>query len=167
LVGVAPHLLNISPGVVGVGSLQPLRLKIEINTRDHFSVPGQQRRQFRVVSPWFTGDADVVTYQPNELCATKLRTLFQLATALKREQCRTSPHRPISFATLPLVYPLLDKIYPGLPLGALPFAPAGQPALTLLAPRVQGRPAPVIPALPRSLDRERLDRDIMMEAERR
>ncbi len=73
---------------------QPLRLKIEINTREHFSVLGQQRRPFRVVSPWFTGDADVVTYQPNELCATKLRALYQrskgrdlfdLATALERE----------------------------------------------------------------------------------
>jgi predicted nucleotidyltransferase component of viral defense system len=72
---------------------QPLRLKVEINTRD-FSVLGQQRRPFRVVSPWFTGDADVLTYQPDELCATKLRALYQrskgrdlfdLAMALERE----------------------------------------------------------------------------------
>jgi hypothetical protein len=56
---------------------QPLRLKIEINTREHFSVLGHQRRPFRVASPWFTGDADIVTYQPDELCATKLRALYQ------------------------------------------------------------------------------------------
>jgi len=73
---------------------QPLRLKVEINTREHFSVLGQQGRPFRVVSPWFTGEADVVTYQPDELCATKLRALYQrskgrdlfdLAMALERE----------------------------------------------------------------------------------
>ena len=38
---------------------------------------GYQRRPFRVASPWFTGDADIVTYQPDELCATKLRALYQ------------------------------------------------------------------------------------------
>jgi hypothetical protein len=73
---------------------QPLRLKIEINTREHFSVLGHQRRPFRVASPWFTGDADIVTYQPDELCATKLRALYQrskgrdlfdLARALERQ----------------------------------------------------------------------------------
>jgi len=56
---------------------QPLRLKIEINTREHFSVLGYQRRPFRLASPWFTGTADIVTYQPDELCATKLRALYQ------------------------------------------------------------------------------------------
>jgi predicted nucleotidyltransferase component of viral defense system len=56
---------------------QPLRLKVEINTREHFSVLGQQRRPVRVVSPGFTGDADVVIYRPDELCATKLRALDQ------------------------------------------------------------------------------------------
>lgn len=56
---------------------QPLRLKIEINTREHFTVLGHRRRPFRVASPWFTGDADIVTYEPDELCATKLRALYQ------------------------------------------------------------------------------------------
>ena len=73
--------------------LVPLRLKIEINTREHFRVLGYQRRPFRVASPWFSGDAEIVTYQPDELCATKLRALYQrskgrdlfdLATALER-----------------------------------------------------------------------------------
>jgi predicted nucleotidyltransferase component of viral defense system len=56
---------------------QPLRLKIEINTREHFSMLGYQRRPLRVASPWFIGNADIVTYQPDELCATKLRALYQ------------------------------------------------------------------------------------------
>ena len=56
---------------------QPLRLKIEINTREHFSVLGFQTRAFTVTSPWFTGSADLVTYHPDELYATKLRALYQ------------------------------------------------------------------------------------------
>ena len=59
-----------------------LTLKIEINTREHFSVLGHQRRPFRVASPWFTGDADIVTYQPDELCATKAsRTILTRRTS--------------------------------------------------------------------------------------
>jgi predicted nucleotidyltransferase component of viral defense system len=57
--------------------VQPLRLKIEINTREHFSVLGLHTRQFSVDSPWGSGTADVVTFQPAELLATKLRALYQ------------------------------------------------------------------------------------------
>ena len=76
-----------------ISPTQPLRLKIKINTREHFSVLGYRQRPFRVASPWFSGDAEIVTYQPDELCATKLRALYQrskgrdlfdLATALER-----------------------------------------------------------------------------------
>ncbi len=54
-----------------------MRLGIEINTREHFSVLGFQTRVFTVASPWFTGSADLVTYHPDELYATKLRALYQ------------------------------------------------------------------------------------------
>jgi predicted nucleotidyltransferase component of viral defense system len=57
----------------------PLRLKLEINTREHFSVLGFQTRPFTVNSPWFTGSVDVMTFQPAELLATKLRALYQRA----------------------------------------------------------------------------------------
>ena len=57
--------------------VQPLRLKIEINTREHFNVLGLQRLPFRVASPWFTGEAEILTYRAEELCATKLRALYQ------------------------------------------------------------------------------------------
>jgi nucleotidyltransferase AbiEii toxin of type IV toxin-antitoxin system len=56
---------------------QPLRLKIEINTREHQSVLGFQPRRLTVESPWFSGAADVLTYHPDELYATKLRALYQ------------------------------------------------------------------------------------------
>ena len=56
---------------------QPLRLKIEINTREHRSVLGFQPRRLTVESPWFSGVADLLTYHPDELYATKLRALYQ------------------------------------------------------------------------------------------
>ena len=55
----------------------PLRLKVEINTREHFTVLGACETSFRVDSPWYGGAADVVTYQLEELLGTKLRALFQ------------------------------------------------------------------------------------------
>jgi len=54
-----------------------LTVKIEINTREHFSVLGWQRRPFSVQSPWFVGHADVQTYAPDELFGTKMRALYQ------------------------------------------------------------------------------------------
>ena len=55
----------------------PLRLKVEINTREHFTVLGVHARRFRVDSPWYGGSADVLTYELEELLGTKLRALFQ------------------------------------------------------------------------------------------
>lgn len=54
-----------------------LRLKVEINSREHFSVYGLAKAPFAVGSRWFTGAADVVTYQLDELLGTKLRALYQ------------------------------------------------------------------------------------------
>jgi len=54
-----------------------MRLKIEIYTREHFSVFGIEKREFRVHSRWFEGAASVRTYQLDELLGTKLRALYQ------------------------------------------------------------------------------------------
>jgi len=54
-----------------------LRLKIEINTREHFSELGVVSRPFEVMNPWFRGAASVATYELEELLGTKLRALFQ------------------------------------------------------------------------------------------
>jgi predicted nucleotidyltransferase component of viral defense system len=54
-----------------------LRVKVEIHTREHFSVFGNVARPLAVASPWFTGRADIRTYELDELLATKLRALFQ------------------------------------------------------------------------------------------
>lgn len=54
-----------------------LRLKLEINTREHFHVFGLHPRRFEVESRWFSGAADVRTYTLDELLGTKLRALYQ------------------------------------------------------------------------------------------
>ena len=54
-----------------------LRLKIEINTREHFSVLGIEKRTYSVKSDWFSGVCEVRTYSIEELLATKLRALYQ------------------------------------------------------------------------------------------
>lgn len=55
----------------------PLRLKIEINTREHFTVYGFPKRPFRVRSRWFTGGCGITTFELEELLATKVRALYQ------------------------------------------------------------------------------------------
>ena len=54
-----------------------LRLKVEINTREHFAVFGYRTRPFAVATRWFTGRVRVRTYALDELLATKLRALYQ------------------------------------------------------------------------------------------
>lgn len=55
----------------------PMRVKIEINTREHFSVDGWIQKPFPVISRWFTGEAQITTYSLNELIGTKIRALYQ------------------------------------------------------------------------------------------
>ncbi len=54
-----------------------MRLKIEINTREHFSVLGIEKHSFSVDNPWFIGSADLHVYQLEELLGTKMRALYQ------------------------------------------------------------------------------------------
>jgi predicted nucleotidyltransferase component of viral defense system len=54
-----------------------MRLKVEINTREHFAVHGLVRHPMRVENPWFTGGSDIVTFELEELLGTKLRALYQ------------------------------------------------------------------------------------------
>lgn len=54
-----------------------LRLKVEVNTREHFAVYGFQQEPFTVASRWFNGEAGITTYTLDELLGTKLRALYQ------------------------------------------------------------------------------------------
>ena len=54
-----------------------MRMKIEINTREHFSMLGVGRRSFIVENPWFHGSAELPVYELDELLGTKMRALYQ------------------------------------------------------------------------------------------
>jgi predicted nucleotidyltransferase component of viral defense system len=55
----------------------PLKLKVEINSREHFSVFGLEALPMEVRSRWFSGSASIKTYQLDELMGTKMRALYQ------------------------------------------------------------------------------------------
>ena len=55
----------------------PLKLKVEINSREHFTVLGLERRNLEIQSRWFSGSASILTYQLDELLGTKIRALYQ------------------------------------------------------------------------------------------
>ncbi|HBB91783.1 MAG: nucleotidyltransferase [Bacteroidetes bacterium GWF2_49_14] len=57
--------------------VQKLRLKVETNTREHFTALGYDRLPFEVQSAWFKGHCDLTTYRLEELLGTKLRALYQ------------------------------------------------------------------------------------------
>ena len=54
-----------------------MRLKIEINTREHFNVLGYKEIPFRVENTWFSGECNITGYDLEELLGTKLRALYQ------------------------------------------------------------------------------------------
>ena len=55
----------------------PMKLKVEINSREHFTILGFERRDMEVLSRWFSGNASILTYQLDELLGTKVRALYQ------------------------------------------------------------------------------------------
>lgn len=59
-----------------IGGL-PAKLKVEINTTEHFQVLPLKYEEFSLESEWFTGSCEIVTYELAELMATKLRALYQ------------------------------------------------------------------------------------------
>jgi predicted nucleotidyltransferase component of viral defense system len=79
-----------------------LRLKVEINSREHFTVFGYKTILFKVDSRWFRGFAKIVTYELEELLATKLRALYQrrkgrdlFDLALALENTKVDPERVV------------------------------------------------------------------------
>lgn len=58
-------------------SVQILKLKVEINCREHFSVFDLKKKTFNVNSLWFNGQCNITTYEFEELLGTKLRALYQ------------------------------------------------------------------------------------------
>lgn len=56
---------------------QPIRVKVEIATRERTAYDGEKTLALDVKNPWFTGKADIVTFSREEILATKLRALLQ------------------------------------------------------------------------------------------
>lgn len=54
-----------------------MRLKIEINCREHFKVMNWVYHPFKVKNEWFSDETEIRTYNIEELLGTKLRALYQ------------------------------------------------------------------------------------------
>lgn len=54
-----------------------MRVKVEINCREHQFVFGPVKKSYSVNSPWFTGSVELTTFKLEELLATKVRALYQ------------------------------------------------------------------------------------------
>ncbi len=57
--------------------IAPLRLKIEINTREVEAYDGSRYIHYGVNNPWFNAETEIHTYSLEEILATKLRALLQ------------------------------------------------------------------------------------------
>ena len=57
--------------------IMPIRLKVEINCREHFNVLGLIQHYFSVNNQWFSGNCKITTYHLDELLGTKIRALYQ------------------------------------------------------------------------------------------
>ena len=72
--------ISIHPKVYWLGVSEtglPLRLKIEVNTHERSPALPHVRRAHRVHSRWWSGQAEVLTFEPAELVATKIRAIYQ------------------------------------------------------------------------------------------
>jgi Nucleotidyl transferase AbiEii toxin, Type IV TA system len=69
-----PKVKFRAPFESGRGSM---RIKIEVNTYERSPALPLERVPFAVESAWFTGSAEVLTFDSAELVATKIRALYQ------------------------------------------------------------------------------------------
>ncbi len=54
-----------------------LKLKVEINTREHTNLLGIKRYPFALENDWYQGNTMIESFEPEELFGTKLRALLQ------------------------------------------------------------------------------------------
>ena len=60
-----------------ISPVRNMKVKIEINTREHFSFSELAHVPFSISNRWFEGEASVMSYSLEELLGTKLRALYQ------------------------------------------------------------------------------------------
>ncbi len=73
-IGRHPKIYLRAPFESGSGTM---RVKIEVNTFERSPARPLVHARHAVSSPWFTGEAEVQTFDLAELVATKIRALFQ------------------------------------------------------------------------------------------
>jgi predicted nucleotidyltransferase component of viral defense system len=54
-----------------------MKLKVEINCKEHFTVLERIQKPFAMENLWFSGNTQITTYQLDELIGTKTRALYQ------------------------------------------------------------------------------------------
>lgn len=57
--------------------VNPLKLKVETNCREHIVEMGWEKKAFAVDSDWYKGECNITTYKIEELLGTKFRALYQ------------------------------------------------------------------------------------------
>ncbi|MXX87951.1 MAG: nucleotidyl transferase AbiEii/AbiGii toxin family protein [Boseongicola sp. SB0677_bin_26] len=72
---VAPKIRFLVPAEDGGG--HPIRLKLEINTRERTAYDPVVMAPFAVENPWFSGASTIPTFSNEEMLATKFRALLQ------------------------------------------------------------------------------------------
>jgi predicted nucleotidyltransferase component of viral defense system len=55
----------------------PLRLKVEVNCREHHTIFGIKDVQYAMQSEWHTAEVSIPSYELSELLGTKMRALYQ------------------------------------------------------------------------------------------
>ena len=55
----------------------PIKLKVEINCREHFNILGLEEVNFSMENLWFSGNCKIKTYKLDELIGTKVRALYE------------------------------------------------------------------------------------------
>lgn len=141
-------------GFISEHNAIPMKLKVEINSREHFNIFGIEKMKFKIDSLWFKGEADIPTYSIEELLATKLKALYErrkgrdlfdidrvlklfkdfdvhkLLAAYKRhldfEGRKISKPEFLANLSLKINHPgFLNDIHPLLPLKSEPYNPEG------------------------------------------
>lgn len=60
-----------------ISPIRKMKIKLEINTREHHAYDELVHLPFGIKSPWFDGTTEVLSYTLEELMGTKLRALYQ------------------------------------------------------------------------------------------
>ncbi len=73
----APHSMHMVFKFTPEAGGSPLKLKVEINTREQENLHDLKTYPFVVSSDWYNAQAEIVSFEPEELFGTKLRALLQ------------------------------------------------------------------------------------------